>query len=140
MKEMKLYFKSGTAPFPLTFVFESLRSRRDLFKRRASARLSAPSSENSTPKRSTITRPMFTLRALASKDSPISPRRFYPRLRHLRYGLTLRVWQNFFMSLPVNRHLLRERTFNCLEEERMVPRASAPLNDCYNTEQHLPFP
>ena len=35
--------------------------------------------------------------------------------------------QNFLRSLPIMRVLFKERTFNCLDDVRIVPNTSAPL-------------
>ena len=57
------YLSNGAAPFPLTLVFASLRLNKVLFSNKDSAKLRAPSSENSTSNKSRNDSPMLTFSA-----------------------------------------------------------------------------
>ena len=78
---------SGVEPEGLTRVLAKRKFSKVLLRRKASARARAPSSPNSTSKRSTKVRPILTLSALAKYYTPLSPSLFIPKFNTLRYGL-----------------------------------------------------
>lgn len=108
-------------------VLDMRKFRRDLFRRRDSAKATAPSFPNSTPNISSKTKPILTFKAFARRVMPESPSLLKPKLSILILGLTPRDWKNFFMSLPTNLHLFKESTLSYLEDDKIVPNASAPL-------------